>query len=330
MASYDTMHFFKVTADRLIKRGHTVKAFPAMPTNIKGGRYNVEQCNWHTFRMEPIESFAPNRIIIWNGYHTPFSAAVSYLKSTYHNVIHAEMAWLPQKGHIYYDTDNIGADSSIANKCFFLTGEASTKEKEIFTNLKKEYAPIRKPTFLPEKYIAVPLQLEMDTSITLHSPYFKTMDSLIGYALKMSPYPVVIKPHPKKMIDKRNFEKFKNISNVDLKDVIVVEKDQIDMNSLAAYSSGLIGINSTSMIEAALHFKPIIQLGQNVFRKKPFLMWDNKRAIQDALNIGKEHFQEIYIKKIAFLYNNQVNVINPQDWAIKKIEEFYHGPRMVQ
>ena len=329
MASYDTMHFFKVMADRLIKRGHTVKAFPAMPTNISGGRYHVTQCNWHTFEMDPIETYSPDRVIVWNGYHTPFNAAVSYLKERY-NLIHVEMAWLPQKGNLYYDTDNIGSNSGIAKTCSLITGEATQREKEIFSLVKKSYFPQKRPSFLPEKYIVVPLQLEMDTSITLNSPNFKTMDSLIGYALKMSPYKVVIKPHPKKMIDKKNFEKFKSISNVDLKDIVIVDNGQIDMNSLAAYSSGIIGINSTSMIEAALHFKPIIQLGMNVFRTTPFPMWENKEAVQNALNVGKEYYQDLYIKKIAFLYENQVSSINPQDWAIDKIEKFHHHQQEVK
>jgi len=323
MASYDTMHFFKVMADRLVKRGHTVKAFPAMPTSITGGRYSVTQCNWHTFEIDPIENYNPDRIIVWNGYHAPFSAAVSYFKEKY-KVLHVEMAWLPQKGNVYYDTANIGARSGIANRCSLISGKATPKEKEVFSNIKKLYFPKAKPKKLPEKYIVVPLQLEMDTSITLNSPFFKTMDSLIGYALKMSPYPIVIKPHPKKMIDKKNFEKFKAIAPADLKDITVIENNEIDMNTLAAHSSGLIGINSTSMIEAVVHFKPMIQLGDNVFFMHHFPMWEHKKSVHEVFETDKSYYEDAYIKKLAFLFVNQVSTLNPQPWAIEKIEKWHH------
>ena len=323
MASYDTMHFFKILADKLLKRGHSIRAFPAMPTNIKGGRYSVTQCNWHNFELDPLEQFNPDRIIVWNGYHNPFHGAVCYLKEKY-DLIHVEMAWLPQRGNLYFDTRGIGSKSSIATYCNMIGGKAIESERAIFKNLQMQYAPSRKPKFLPEKYVAVPLQLELDTSIVFDSPYFKTMNSLIGYALKMSPYPVVIKPHPKDTVNKKNLEKFKNISNVNLDNIIIIDKNDIDMSSLAAYSSGLIGINSTSMIEAALHLKPLIQLGMNVFRSTPFPMWENKRAVSDALNTEKEYYEDTYIKKIAFLYKNQVSSLNPPEWVLRKIENFDH------
>jgi hypothetical protein len=330
MASYDTMHFFKVMADHLIDKGHTVKAFPAMPTKITGGKYSVEQCNWHTFEMSAIEKFNPDRILVWNGYHQPFCAAVSYLKEKY-KLFHVELAWLPQKGQVYIDTHGIGSKSSIAGISLVgTTGKATQKERDIFNKLKRDYSPKGKPSYLPEKYVLVPLQLEMDTSIIFDSPFFKTMDSLIGYALKMSPLPVVIKPHPKDMIDKKSLERFKSLEGVDLKNVTIIDDKEMDINTLSAHSSGLIGINSTSMIEAALHFKPMVQLGMNVFNPAYFCMWDSKEAVHSVLNVQKDLLEDVYIRKIAFLAENQVSTLNPQPWALEKIINYVQGPRRIE
>lgn len=333
MASYDTMYYFRGIADKLLKEGHTVTVMPALPTKIKGGRYNVRQCNWHFFDFSMIDRYKPDRILIWNGHHSPFNAAVLALKDKY-NLLHVELAWMSQKEYIYID-HNIGGSSSIA-KGFVPVDKFTERHKKYLEMFKQKYKVVSSGEKLPEDFILVPLQLEADTSIVLDSPYFKTMDSLIGYVIHNSGnYNIVVKPHPKDVRDNAVFNKFQSLQRLSLDNTKVVDSLNISMNELAAKAKLIVGINSTSLIESLVHYTPVINFGRNVIMPNPHPIdaLNTKDYIKSAADNAKgftDADKHLVDNKLLYLHANQVSIVDPQPWAMSKILNYDEKPRSIE
>lgn len=216
-----------------------------------GGEPGVDEASleWVFFDFSFIEKFKPDRIVIFNGFAKESMGAISYLRSRY-KTFFCERGWLPQIDNIYIDAMGLGARSSLA-----LTDLSYTKAtpRKVQSTIEELYETHYKTDGHPElgEYILLPLQLDHDTSITLDSPYFKTMSSLMFFIKKTFPNErIIVTPHP------RN-------PDIDIAPGMEVIPGARTLD-LAKTAKAVIGINSTSLIESLIHHRKVGMLGLGV------------------------------------------------------------------
>lgn len=182
-------------------------------------------------------------------------------------------------------------------------------------NKKKQY------TKIPERYIFVPLQVNDDTQILVHSDY-KNMnefmediiDAVTNYNNKhdKEPINIVFKEHPMD-IGKSNYSnlylKYKNHKNLYF-------LNEGDTKSLIANCELLITINSTVGLEALEAFKRVISLGNAFYNINGIVKKSNpsnlSKDIEDSLSTPVD--KELIENFIHFLKN---------EYQIKGDEYYY-------
>jgi hypothetical protein len=233
-------HYFFKGLFEALKRNHEVIRMFHAPEPLLDGDV---QCAWGDFELDKIEAFNPDRIIVFNGFAKETSAATHYLKKKY-KLIFAERGWFPQEGNLYLDPYGLGARSMLA--CTNLSTDTGDHSREIDT-LRDKFYNYKE---IHDDYLLLPLQLENDTSIIYDSQYFKTMDSLMRFvALKFKGEKVIVTKHP--LIPTPVVPEGLTLANRPTAE-------------LAKSAKAVIGINSTSIIESLVHYKPIVMFGWSV------------------------------------------------------------------
>lgn len=289
----------------LLDAGHEVMAVYSGAIGPSDNRVRFGSCSWALFDLAPVVAFDPDRVVIFNGYHRPIHAAARYIEKRW-KTVYMEHGWLPQRDHNYIDAKGTGARSSLLTSWRHLIGREERISSTIL-KLKQAYRPGKVSLSLPRNYILVPLQLERDTSIVYDSPYFKSMPSLVGFVQRHFPdYPIVVKLHP---MDDMQF---------DLHNVSVVAGN-VPMNDLVPGAEVVIGVNSTSLIEALVHGKRVGALGLNVASNKGVFyegdrMWLNPRGI-----LQWKPDQDARWEVLDALLHAQYPRANPPRWVLEKI-----------
>lgn len=252
-----------------------------------------KQVDWINWQIQDI--FWADKLIVFNGSAKETVAQTMYLKSVFEeDMFFMERGWLPQKNNVYIDSCGCGGRSALAQKK--LTGENKVaKIKELYTRHEDKY----------QNYILVPLQLEHDTSVTIDSPIFKTMNQLVRYVKYSFPsWRIIVRPHP---LQKHG----EHLSGIEY----VYDKSTVE---LAQNARMVIGINSTSLIESMMFNVPVFMFGKGVLDgsipvnekpdfKNPQLMPDIKidfdkrqRAISALFDLQFDHTKPS-IQNIPFL-----------------------------
>ena len=337
VVSYHTVNFFKPIITKLLKRGHSVRilAMHDLPKGAKEDGFDTFQQDWHHFKWDKIESFNPTRVVVFNGSFGPINAATCALKKRY-PLFCAEVAWFPQSDYIYIDRNihhlsNVCLETVMGSHAYKQNADFIDRLEPVMEEIKEKYKPsLNKPSFVSrDKTVIIPLQLSQDTSILYSSPYFKTMDSLIGFALHALPDQanIVVKPHPK--MDFTYFKK--HFGETLLKKVTFIEGNQYSLNSLIYHSRMALGINSTGLMEALVHNRPVYQLGKNICQSSPGSL-DKK----DVVSFYKSCVEPCHITerinkaKVLTMIANQVNFRDPPEWAISKLENYKTSARTME
>lgn len=195
----------------------------------------------------------PDRIIVWNGiatHHIDFKKTIDSLELS-HKLYHLEMGWLPQRKFFFCDSAGVSIHSSIAQKDYSHTLNAT--EQKLLHHRISEFTGGQKSS--RENNILIPLQLDTDSNITQFSPY-KSAQEFINFLEKWLPidYKVIIRLHPlaTKREIKWNRKDFVLDTNKDIRESLLKAKY-------------VVGINSTSLIEAMAYGCDVMAFGQGVF-----------------------------------------------------------------
>jgi hypothetical protein len=116
--------------------------------------------------------------ILFNGAHRRYRPALARLQAWGTATLMVELGWHPQAGHYQVDPQGVNASASWAKTP--LEVEASTP------------LPLRAAGDL-----LVLTQLDDDTQITNHSPWFRTMEEFVRFVCSASALPVRVRAHPK-------------------------------------------------------------------------------------------------------------------------------------
>jgi len=245
---------FHGMATLLAGAGHDLMLLHGVPDGGKPPIPGVQYvcCSWMGMALTEFERFNPDYVVVFNGYHPHRYAATRYIEQRW-RTYYVENGWLPQEGSLYLDTEGLGKSIQKTQYHPQRTSEYLALRDSAIANLQSNYATSpSKANGLPKDYILVPLQLEQDTSIIFNSPYFKTMLTFVHYVNRhFCDRPIVIKTHPKSLVD------------FDFPGVRII-REKTSMNALVQGASLVVGINSTSLIEALVHYKPVAALGYNV------------------------------------------------------------------
>lgn len=277
-------------ATSLTKLGHECLLFvtpDAIHNNLKKSKYIVQTAvNFN----EVIENFKPDICFIWGGRTEADHKTINQIKQHQPNCkfIYSEAAWFPQRGTIYFDERGTNAEASFCQRDF----KDSVTQEEIRHFLKLRKKIIRKDRKLhwwnriedfniqkPDlsKKILVPLQDENDTNIINSSP-FKTMRELIFFLSETYPnYQFIIREHPR--AKSKNLPT--NLNNIEYQNSKKPLFEQFDDIGL------VIGINSTVLLQSAIHNKPVIALGEGIVSNGKYIYKLNKKQpIKDLTSIN--------------------------------------------
>lgn len=204
-----------------------------------------------------------------------------------------------------------GINSKLKNKSYSLSRYIYLFIKQKFS--KKSDINIE----LPNKYIFIPLQVNTDTQILVHSD-FKNIQEFISkvesdfYSLNIK-IGLVFKIHPmEKGIVEYKFDKRSLVSDS-------------DTNRLVRNSEFVITINSTVGFEAIQEYKKVLVLGDAFFKIKSIVICSSKDSFKkDLINIiTNKCYLDIeaikyFVDYIKYEYQVNGNLFN---WSIETFEE---------
>ena len=302
--------------DQLITRGHTVGVFTThkLPSNAPEeqkalvNKYNVTYECWSWFDLKGIQAFAPDLILMWNGYAPWTYAAMKWFKDRYH-MLYIERGWLPQKDYCYI------ADDLASHSSFIMDRPEGPIPLVNVDKLRALYKPRYTDSALPERFIFVPAQLDEDTSITISSPIFKNCDSFLGALRHYIPNtPVIVKNHPLFQDKSRS-------------DKITLYSGPLSSMDLAAQSTVVAGLTSTVLTEALIYEKPVASFGQNVGSPShihyPYNPETSFKTIKSILRGDLTWKPRVpYLETISWLLSKQWNRYDVPQWVSEYIESY--------
>jgi hypothetical protein len=185
-----------------------------------------------------------------------------------------EVGWFPQSRNWFIDPKGINGDASIMDDDLSWVGRDDFARLE---KLRDEYLGDRR--WEGSDYVLVPLQLEWDTNIILHSPY-RSMQTFINHCEeKFRGERVIFKRHP---LDRKNYS--------------TKGSELITGGSFLDYASKaklVYGINSTCLLEAALMGVPVTVIGNGYMMRHE----DDWERLLAALASKQIHVEEKDLKR---------------------------------
>lgn len=287
-----------------VVRRHRGRTFVYSPNFTKNKKEN--STSKRIFYTEALTSVLPDKVIIWNGlasHHSDFIETINHLKWQ-HLLCHMEAAWLPQKDYVYCDRKGINGNSSIATqKLSSLAPQQEDQLASALQQLRNHKNPIKR-----KKTILVPLQLEHDTSIIHFSP-FKTMQEFVTILEQWIPddYTVTVRPHPKNTqntpprLTRKNFQ---------------LNAEQNLYDALAS-SEIVIGINSTTILEAMVFECTVLTFGKGVFSCLNGIMADTTKNFSTQVKNRPSYSPLLY----DLLFNRQIPTT-----SLNGLERFLEAP----
>jgi len=226
------------------------------------------------FRKRPIDL-----LVVWGGFQLPVAAALIAARRIGIGTLFCENGYLPKT--IVMDSMGINAGNSLMGKTaeFYrgVTIDNARRERlldmPLVTRSLKSGSAASENITLPDRFIFLPLQVHDDSQILLYSPHFPDMPSVVRFcALGIGEYNrrhstnlrLVVKEHPS------------DHGRIDYSDTFRAFPDAVftklmNTQQIIEKSAAVITVNSTVGIEAMLHLKPVITLG-NAFYAVPGLV----------------------------------------------------------
>lgn len=228
--------------------------------------------------------------VVFNGSHPRYERPLRRLRGMGAEVLFVELGWYPQTGTFQIDHRGINAAASWVNAPLA--------------------SPGRKPLRVsPEGDLLLILQVDDDTQVTRHSPWFANMHAVVEHVARHSNLPVRVRAHPRHPPAEAVVE--------------LVERTALrwdDSRTLAEALQGCTAaacVNSSGAVEALHRRLPVLCYGNAVYRQPGvvYCMRDDPqhtRAVTEALRRGEcRLFEERIEEMMARIERHQ--------WTIAQI-----------
>ena len=208
-----------------------------------------------------LEAFAPDFVFCWNGSSPGDRVTATLAARRGARMVFSEQGWFPQATTLYFDLAGTNARCGTRHQ---LHPPPEGERLERFEGARQAYAeavgatpatPGRFAIAPPDltKPVFVPLQDERDLNIVQDSP-FTTMDAFVGFLTRTWPdLRFVVRPHPK----------FPSPALGGYPNVTLDDPKKPMFRSLAECGM-VIGINSTTLLEAALLGHTVVSFGESL------------------------------------------------------------------
>ena len=216
--------------------------------------------------VEMLRSTKPDVVFVWGGRIDADRQTVLVVREFDPDIqiVFSELGWFPQRDRIYFDPEGTNAEASFSSDRSF--EEATEQEKAHFLRMRR--AILRKDLGLsfyqgvapfeimppdPTKPILVPLQDERDTNIIESSP-FKKMREFVEFLHETYPSNrFIVRPHPRAPVDD-----LPELPNIEYQD------SKVPLFSCFGDIGMVLGINSTVLLQAAMHNKTVAAVGDGI------------------------------------------------------------------
>ncbi|NKN35688.1 hypothetical protein HFC70_04890 [Agrobacterium sp. a22-2] len=254
-------------------------ALEVLRSKLAGAKFDIRK-NTHMMNRtmigldEIVKGEGIDSLLVWNG-HTGLVANVWRVYKEAKGIPggYMERGLLPDG--VFFDPIGTNGDASIARGSSSAEGMPSNDYRERHAAAIETLIPsVERELFLKgmqqarTKTIFVPLQVQSDSNIILHSPRLKSMRKLVLQAIYIRDhffpdYSIVVRPHPEESPDV--------VLNIPLADRLVIKRDGTLSEALCA-SEITITINSTVGLEAALQGSLPVVLGEGIYCQEPFVV----------------------------------------------------------
>lgn len=267
-------HIMNEIADECERLGHT-----------------VERCYpFSHYRRPPPEGLKKSDlIIVWNGIHPHYRQYQECIQEHGIKTLYAELGWFPQRKTFQIDPTGFNAAASWASE------PLKSKGKE----------RIAIPS---EGDLLVILQLDIDTQIRYHSPYFENMTEFVKFLADISPMKLRVRRHPRHAPSagvRRIVNEHPNCYWDDSK----LLPEALDKSCAVAM------INSSSGIEALMRGAPILCFGNAVYRHPGVVVCCDNRPKATRKAIESIHKAGIWKQRV----NEFLARIMTKQWTIEDI-----------
>lgn len=287
------------------------------------------------FRMAKFHTLlkakSPDYIAIWNGDKSPYHSLVLLAKHLKIKIIYFENGLLP--GTTTIDFHGVNAKSSLpTSPSFYQNYHKQFPLQVALPKLRQRPNHKKRPTEphieLPQKYLFIPLQVPNDTQIVVNSPTIKSMEQLFYLLVNswqkslFSDHQLIFKAHPSWPND------FKHLIDSEQKNIHFANGNNTD--ELIKGATAVITINSTVGIEALLHRKPVLTLGDACYNIPGLVLHsvNNQSFIQTLNTLKNWRPDDITLDGfLAFLL--QVYCI-PNRWSQAQSVHFQSAARRLQ
>jgi len=237
-------------------------------------------------------------LFVWNGHTGAVANCLRVIKES-NGMPGGYMERGLLKNSVFFDTKGVNGNSILAIGSQEL-GQPTTNISEIL-NKELRFSPeTLKNNFTSKKSkaIFIPLQVQADTNIILHSEHIKLMRNLVLEGLKLAKrlgdeWKVIVRPHPE---EDASVEL--NIPN----DSNVVTRGDTQLNDEILNSSVVLTINSTVGLEASILGRYVIACGKGIYTAENFVRsLPTLRSDQFDLKEDVELFYRDFDKHFASL-----------------------------
>ncbi len=217
--------------------------------------------------MSKVRRSRPDALGVWGGNAVDAKAVVIAARDSGIPCFHFENGFLPNTTQM--DLRGVNVESSVPREAGFYEKRSGSRAQDLPDTIapraprrrKKDLAPIR----LPDRYIFIPFQVQLDSQILLHSPWIERMHRLFEVVTESArrvagdPPVLVFKEHPSCPLHYPDLRR----RAADLERVHFASGNSTD--ELIRNSLGVVTINSSVGTESLLLAKPVLALGSAVY-----------------------------------------------------------------
>lgn len=257
-ATYRGVNLDDVTLVRQMQSPRIAKRIQRM-RHIRTAMRYISRC------QRLLAQVRPDHLVIWNGY-TGWVANVLRVEARNRSLPRHFLERSLLKDGVFVDPYGTNGSSLLANMSFeelepAFTGKSDSPAQEFSPAPDVEELRSSGPWRDAQRIIFIPLQVQSDTNILLHSPHCKTMADLVSmvhHCHHEKGVAFVVRPHPEEVKT--------NLKLPSLPDTFIDSR-----GSLASWIDAadlVVTINSTVGLEALLRNKSVLAIGRGIYAGK--------------------------------------------------------------